>query len=119
MGRPIMTTLTNVFESNEASSYLYKAFAFLGKWIASDGWKASGILYNNPPANGTAVVAVMGELNFSAGGAINAGSILTSTTSGWFVAASAGDPMVGRNKYNVNSGQTGYGVFNFTSPTSM
>jgi hypothetical protein len=80
--------------------------------------KASGILLpiSKPKINEMGAIGVMGVLKFRAGGAITAGSHITSTTSGYFVTAAAvtsGAVILGKCLEAPTSGSLGVGLFNF------
>ena len=116
MGRPIKTTFT-LTEDLSAAVMLNKAISFVDGKIAEHGLEAHGLLQECVDT-ASAVVGVIGELNFVAGAGVTAGDLLT-VESGWCVAAAVGTGAVGTAKADVASGSTGVGFFNFTTPSSI
>jgi len=87
--------------------------------FASDGVSTTGILIT-APESGThdGTYADAGKIKYTAGVAISSqNTLLTVTTSGYFIIADSGQWVVGKSIGNdVGSGSLGIGHFNFANP---
>lgn len=92
----------------------YKAVT-IGGTIAAGNTAALGLLQNKPKANEDASMRVSGRSRYRAGAAVNSGSMLMVTTSGWLIAVTSGSLPCGQAFEGVSSGSIGEGYFNFAT----
>lgn len=96
----------------DLSAGQYKAVT-IGGTIAANNTTALGLLQNKPQANEDASMRVAGRSRYRAGAAVDSGSLLMVTTSGWLIAVTSGSLPCGQAFEGVSSGSIGEGYFNF------
>lgn len=100
---------------NAADEGQYRAINIAGL-LADNCTEAYGLLQNKPKSGEDAAVRFSGRSRFQTGGAVNSGSLLTVSASGWITASASGDAIIGRCIVGVASGGIGQGIFNFAAP---
>ena len=99
---------------------LYKAVTLSDGRIAQNGRQAGGILHYGGKQNEHVTLGYQGVMKFSAGAAVNKGSRLTVSASGYISEAASGSYVVGRCLDTaVASGAIGTGAFNFATVAYM
>ena len=99
---------------------LFKAIALDDRKVANNGLEAGGILVYGGKSGENVTLGNAGIMKFTAGAAVAAGKRLTVTTSGYFITATSGSYVVGRNlETAVGTGAVGTGAFNFSLPSYM
>ena len=108
-------TSITVDAGEDLSSHQYKAISLAGT-IAASSALAIGLLQNKPGATGRrASVAWNGHLKAYAGAAINSGSQVQVTTSGWIIASTSAGNTVGVAITGAASGDVFDGIYNFVN----
>jgi len=98
---------------------IYKAVGTTGD-ITGDDNLAIGILQFGADDGGHVTVGYLGDMKFTAGGAITNGAAVTVSGSGYITTAASGDHIVGRCGISaVGSGAVGRGLFNFANPFAV
>lgn len=104
--------------ANFSSTHQHKAVTVGGTVAAAPG-TAIGLLKSKPASGEHGQVGWLGEMKAYAGGAINSGTAVTVTTSGFIIAytgvASGGTLPVGRALEQAASGDLFRGLFNFAN----
>ena len=107
-------TIIGVTAGEDLSSHQYKAISLAGT-IAASSTLAVGILQNKPGASGRqASVAWKGHLKAYAGAAINSGSPVMVTASGWIIASTSLGNSVGVCITGAASGDLFDGIYDFS-----
>ncbi len=106
--------LSNLNASTEG--HLFKAITTAGL-IASTSETALGILQYGGKQGEHITVGYAGVMKFIAKASIPAGSLLTVTTSGYFIPATTNSLVIGRClDSDVSANAVGTGIFNFATP---
>jgi len=104
---------------NKGTGEIYKAVGTTGD-ITGDDELALGILEVGADDGGHVTLNTIGVSKFVAGAAVGVGVGLTVTTSGYFIQATSGTALIGRNLDSaVGSGSVGTGLFNFATPSML
>lgn len=98
----------------DLSSAQYKAVN-IGGTVAANNTNALGLLHNKPKSGEDASICVFGRSRYRAGAAVDSGSMLMVTTSGWLIAVTSGSLPCGQAFEGVSSGSIGEGYFNFAT----
>jgi hypothetical protein len=99
--------------SADLSTLQYMAIEIDGSGVAGSSVAAAGILANKPASGEDATLIYQGRSKFKAGGTVAVGNLLNVNSTGFFVAATSGDPTVGRCEVAASSGSMAHGIFNF------
>ena len=114
-----IASATSLFNTIAGVGNLYKAMTMAGV-PANNAHPngAMGILQTYGWSGDNVTLGLAGHMKYVAGATVTSGARLTVTTSGYFISAVSGSPIVGMNlRQGVASGMVGNGYFNaFTNP---
>ena len=98
----------------DLSGAQYQVVGVSGTIVATNPL-AFGIVQNKPLSGEDTTILYSGRSKFKAGDTITIGDSLTVTTSGFIVAISSGDGVIGKALFAVASGGFTEGIFDFAA----